>query len=124
MSHSPQRLGFSLVELLVVILIIAVLAALLFPLDVGVRRLMLSPEEILGYARRGADWVRAHAPARAPQPERERALSRLLTAKERAEQGATAPGETPAAGASDERASPPEPPTPDAPPGHQRQSWA
>jgi uncharacterized membrane protein/Mg-chelatase subunit ChlD len=66
--------------------LLLLIAALMFPLDVGVRRLMLSPEEILGYARRGADWVRAHAPGRTPQPERERALSRLLSAKERAEQ--------------------------------------
>jgi hypothetical protein len=63
-------------------------AALLFPVDVGIRRLMLSPEEILGHARRGIGWTRERIPRRAPAPERERALSRLLSAKERAEQGA------------------------------------
>src|SRR5207248_6785309 len=63
--------------------LLLLLAALLFPLDVGIRRLMLSPEEILGYARRGIGGGGARLPARAPRPGRGRALSRRLSAKER-----------------------------------------
>src|SRR5207245_7257500 len=97
--------------------LLLLMAALLFPVDVGIRRLLLSPEEILGYARRGVEWARARIPGRAPAPERERALSRLLTAKARAEQGTAAAEGTPAtettaAGAGDERARPSEHPTP------------
>jgi hypothetical protein len=79
--------------------LLLLVAALLFPLDVGVRRLMLSPEEILGYARRGADWARTRVPSRAAQPQREQALSRLLAAKERVEAEAQGGGEGAATGA-------------------------
>jgi uncharacterized membrane protein/Mg-chelatase subunit ChlD len=100
--------------------LLLLLAALLFPLDVGVRRLMLSPEEVMGYARRGGEWLRARVPSRAAQPEqREQALSRLLAAKERAEEqgaeggepgtreaGGTESGERPAEGAASTTAEP------------------
>lgn len=62
------------------------LAALLFPIDVAVRRLMIEPAEALAWAQRGRAWVVARLPhwrRRAPRP-REPVLERLLVRKERA----------------------------------------
>jgi uncharacterized membrane protein/Mg-chelatase subunit ChlD len=72
--------------------LLVLLAALLFPVDVGARRLILSTGEVAEYARRGVEWARGHVPRRAPAPEREQALSRLLAAKERAEAEGTGDG--------------------------------
>jgi hypothetical protein len=57
------------------------LAALLFPLDVALRRVMLGPGDL----RQGMDWLRERLPAR-PQAAtgRERALGRLFEARDRA----------------------------------------
>jgi Mg-chelatase subunit ChlD len=56
------------------------MAALLFPLDVAVRRVMLGPED----ARKALAWLRARLPAarRLPAPQ-ERVLGRLFQARER-----------------------------------------
>jgi hypothetical protein len=61
-------------------------AALLFPLDVGIRRLIIDPAEALAYLNRGVAHVRERLPHRARRAtQRQEALSRLLAAKEAAE---------------------------------------
>jgi hypothetical protein len=65
-------------------------AALLFPIDVGIRRLMIEPAEARAYLIRGIERVRERLPSRARRRvEREEAFGRLLAAKEAAEERLT-----------------------------------
>jgi uncharacterized membrane protein len=59
------------------------LAALLLPADVAVRRLMIEPAEALAWARRGVAWAAEHSPLRRRRRARQRevAMERLLSRK-------------------------------------------
>ncbi|OQY23000.1 MAG: hypothetical protein B6I34_05135, partial [Anaerolineaceae bacterium 4572_32.1] len=85
------------------------IAALLFPLDVALRRVMLGPADF----RKAAAWVRERLPARRERPAGERVLGQLFQARDRARQQRPR-AETPPAEPLPPTAAPPS--TPDTPP--------
>ncbi|MFZ5916746.1 MAG: VWA domain-containing protein [Chloroflexota bacterium] len=85
------------------------LAALLFPLDVALRRVMLGPQDL----RKALAWLRARLPARRARPSRERVLGQLFQARDRARTQRArveSPPIQPPASPPDEPAPPREPP--------------
>jgi hypothetical protein len=87
------------------------IAALLFPLDVAVRRVMLGPEDF----RKALAWLRARLPSRRARPARERTLGQLFRARDRART------RRPPTLSNVERPAPSEPPPPPTEPSEERE---